>query len=97
MFRLPRNPVVTVASSCQNVFHEPHGVEIWNKRYNFKVVKVYVQEQRQVIGGRHGGLPPLYLHETLLIVDNKRFSMGWGNTIMNNDMYKQRYFIKINA
>ena len=56
MFRLPRNPVISVASSCQNVSHEPHGVEIWNKRYNFKVVKVYVQEQRQVVGG--GACPP---------------------------------------
>ena len=51
MFLLPRNLVVSVASSCQNVSYDPHGVEIWNKRYNFKVVKVYVQEQRQVVGG----------------------------------------------
>ena len=83
-------------SHAKNISHEPHGVEIWSKRYNFKVVKVYVQEQRQVVGAR-GGLPPVYLHENMLIVDNKRFSMGRGNTIMNNDVYKQRYFIKINA
>ena len=76
MFRLPRNPVVSVASSCQNISHEPHGVEIWNKRYNFKVVKVYVQEQRKVVGG--GLALPVYVHGNLLIVDNKRFSMGRG-------------------
>ena len=64
---------------AKNISHEPHGVEIWNKRYNFKVVKVYVQEQRQVVGGAGGFAPsPVYLHETLLIVDNKRLSMGRG-------------------
>ena len=66
------------------IYHEPHGVEIWNKRYNFKVVKVYLQEQRQVVGGP-GGLPPVYLHENLLIVDNKRFSIGRGK--YNNEQW----------
>ena len=78
----------------KNISHEPHGVEIWNNCYNFKVVKVYVVEQRKVVGG---ACPPVYVHGNLLILDNKRFSMGRGNTIMNNGVYKQRYFIKINA
>ena len=46
---------------AKNISHEPQGVETWNKRYNFKVVKVYVQEQGKVVGGP-GGLPPVYLH-----------------------------------
>ena len=67
---------------AKNLSHEPHGVEIWNKRYNFKVVK---QEQWKVVGGQGACPPPVYLHGNLLIVDNKRFSMGRGK--YNNEQW----------
>ena len=69
---------------AKSLSHEPHGVEIWNKRYNFKVVKMYVQEQRKVVGGQ-GAYPLVYLHENLLIVDSNRFSMGRGK--YNNEQW----------
>ena len=74
--------MLLLPAHAKNLSHEAHGVEIWNKRYNFKVVKVYVQEQRKVC---RGGLPTAYLHGNLLIVDNKRFSMGRGK--YNNEQW----------